>query len=170
MTLAAMQTLEGVIDEALNAMPNAAGMEIAEWISENYPQVFEEHIRILGLEGLADRIRKQRKKRPPAEEAESSRNLCLDFGLPPMELDTEVSIPQNLNDMPYGKCDWVDRDNLTIADIDKHIELLKAQDRAILAEIRAWDTLRQAAANEADGRMDIPLWELRRRARERRKR
>lgn len=169
MTLEQLQTLEETIDEALEANPGGSVRQIALWIRLNRRAIFDQNLETLGTEGLEAQIRQRRKTRDPDDETKSSENLCLDFDLPPMDLDTEVSVPRDLNNLPYSECDWKESDDLTLEDIDRHIALLEAQSNAALAQADSWRRIRQAASKVARGRTDLTLGELRRRAREKQK-
>jgi hypothetical protein len=165
MTLEQIQTLEEAIDDALDILKGASTRDIVNWIRLNRRRIFDDNLETLGTEGLEARIRMRRKKRAPIEEAKSSGNLCFDFGLPAMELDTEVSIPSDMENLLYGPCEWKEPDDASIRDIDKHVLLLEAQGRSALARADSWRAVRQAAARFADGDLDLTLGELRRLAR-----
>lgn len=165
MRLAQLQKLEDVIDEALDTLKGARCREIVVWIRERYAEILVEHSNQLIEEELEARIRNRRKQRPLAEETKTSRNLCLDFGLPELQLDSEVSVPRDLNDLLYGKSDWKEADDATLREIDAHILLLEAQAAANLAKAGNWRRIRQAAARYANDNLDLTLGELRRVAR-----
>lgn len=164
MTLTQLQTLQDVIDEALDTLKGAPCRDVVAWIRTNYPEVLAQHAAELADEGLATRIRERRKQRSPIEETKTSRNLCLDFDLPELGLDSEISIPRDLDDLIYGGTDWKEADDATIDDIDAHILLLEAQAAANLAKADNWRRVRQAAARYARGNHHLTLGELRRMA------
>jgi hypothetical protein len=166
MTLAQLETLEEAIDDALDAMKGGSTRDVVNWIRMNRRRTFDDNLETLGAEGLEARIRVRRKKRRPEQAARSSENLCLDFGLPEMELDTEISIPRDMENLLYGACDWKEPDDASLRDIDKHIQLLKVQGHLALERARSWGLVRQAAARFAHGNFDLTLGELRQIARE----
>jgi len=165
MTITQLQTLEAVIDEALDSLRGGRCCEVVAWIRERYPGILAEHITELADEGLEARVRRRRKVRSPIEETKASRNLCFDFSLPELQLDSEISIPRDLDDLLFGRSDWKEADDATLREIDSHILLLEAQARANLAKADNWRRVRQAAARYANGNFDLKLGELRRRAR-----
>lgn len=165
MTAIQLQTLQDVIDLALDTLKGKRGREVVAWIRERYPEILAEHDYELANEGLEVRIRERRKDRSSIEEAKTSRNLCLDFGLPVLQLDSEISIPRDLNDLIYGGSNWKEADDATLDDLDAHILLLEAQAAANLAKADNCRRIRQAAARFANGNRKLTLGELRQIAR-----
>ncbi len=165
MTLEQLDTLENLIDEALNILKNAQRHQVVSWIRERYPHVLEEHSQELIDEGLTARVRRRRKQRAPLKEDKASRNLCFSFGLPAMQLDSEISIPRDFDNLLYGESDWKEADDATLEEIDAHILLLEAQARANFAKADNWRKVRQAAARYAHGDLTLTLRKLRLRAR-----
>lgn len=162
MTLVQVLTLHAVIDEALDTLKGARCREIVTWIREQHSEVVAVHRDQLADEGLTIRVRERRKQRSPLEESKTSRNLCLDFGLSKLDLDSEISIPRDLKDLIFGGSNWKEVDDATLADIDAHILLLEAQAVANLEKADNWRRIRQAAARFADGNHAMTLGELRR--------
>lgn len=167
MTQEQLQTLEQVIDEALDLNPGGSVRGIALWIRLHKRSVFDQNLETLGTQGLEAQIRARRKARDPNDDTKSSGSLCLDFGLPIMDLDTEVSVPLDMEHLPYSECEWKEPDDLTLDDIDRHIALLEAQGRSAFKQADEWRLVRQAAAKVARGRTDLTIKELRKRSRER---
>lgn len=160
MTFEQIYTLQDAIDEAIAKTNTGTTHEVILWLQKHRRQLLDENQNIIEPEGLGNLIRACR-KRPTPETKEETRNLCFDFGLPDLELNTEISIPRDMENVLYCACDWKELDDATIADLDKHIVLLEAQAAANLEQAANLRKLRQAAAKRAKGRTDIPLRDLR---------
>jgi len=169
MTLEQMQSLGEVIDQGLDKFPGGAVRDIVNWIRTEHRRVVEENFETLSYAGLAAMVRQRRKNRVPTEEKFYAFSLCLDFGLPSLDLDSEISVPRDIDNPINSVCDWKEPDDATIDDIDKHIIALRAQSDADSRHAAAWLTVRQAAIKISGGRTDITIGELRKRARESRK-
>jgi len=165
MTMDSIQTLEEAIDDALATIRGANVNAIVTWIRLHYRRIFDENLETLGAEGLAARVRARRKVRAPEEEDRSSFNLCLDFGLPNMNLDSEISIPQDEDNPLYGPCEWKEPDDATLCEVRKHAEFLRIQGKSMFDRADSWDRLCKAAEYYADGNDSLTIGELRRRAR-----
>jgi hypothetical protein len=161
LTTVKTQTLLDVIDEALDTLRGAPTRRLVAWLREQYPNIVAQHSIELEDDGLEGLFRKRRKERRPEEEANTSRNLCFDFGLPVLELDSEISIPRDIHNPIFGGSNWKEADKATLDDIDGHILLLEAQATANLVKADNWRQVRQAAARYAKGNHKLTLGELR---------
>lgn len=164
MTLERVYTLMDVVDEGLAATNSAPTRDVIRWILMNRRLVLDENCLTCYSGHLGNLIRMRRKKKETA--STSIHSLCFDFGLEVLDLPDEISVPTDLNNLPYCPCEWPQIDDATVDDLDKHLMLLDAQielDMTSRANIRE---LRQVAAQVVPGRTNIPLRELRRIARE----
>jgi hypothetical protein len=168
MTIAHLETLSDVIDYALELFRGTKGnREIADWIMENYPHVLTENAGMLSAEGLTSMIRRARKNRPPCgqDRDRSIRQMCIDFGVKPFDLDTEISIPMD-RAQPLGcAADWKEFDDATLEEIEAHINLLKTQARKNDAMAEAWERIVDAARDYQRPGEQVCLRELQQRAR-----
>src|SRR5262252_5599689 len=167
MTLVALMSLQEVIREALVATSGGLTGDIIRWLQMNRREILDANQLTIEAEGLGQIIRKERKEHgaPKGMDVEA---LCLDFGLDPLDLDGEVSVPQDMERILSGPCEWPKLDDVTIDDIDKHVLLLEATSKSIAQKTTSMRVLRQAAALVVPGRTDIPLRELRVIARQKR--
>lgn len=166
MTAIQLKNLLDVIDEALDALPGEHCSIVRHYIKENHRRVFEEHEEEMADEKLDDRIRDRRKARKSPKEEWSAANLCLDFGLPKLDIDTEISVPRDMTNLIFGPVRWLPIEEATLDDLDKHIALLEAQAAANVKQAKDFRLLRGTAARFAQGRKDVTIGELREIARE----
>jgi hypothetical protein len=161
MTMEMAYTLLDVIDEALVITNSGPTRLVINWILLNRQSVLDDNRLTLYGEALGNMIRTRRKKKEKDPATDHTHSLCFDFGLKELDLPDEISVPSDMNNLPYCACDWPQLDDATIDDLDKHLALLDAQielDMTSRANIRR---LRQVAAQVVPGRTDIPLRELR---------
>jgi hypothetical protein len=169
MTILQLETLQDVIDEALDQFRGTKGnREIAAWMRENYPHIIQENVEMLSEEGLRAIIRSRRKGRPVLEDARSIHNLCLDFGLAAMELSTEISIPEDRTNPLGCAVEWKEPDDADIEEIEAHIVLLRATAAATVNKADNWALVVDVARRYQYPAERVCLGELRRRARENR--
>jgi len=166
MTFEQSESLGKVIDQSLDNFPGGTVPDIVNWICRNRRRVVEENFETLSCAGLAAMVRQRRKTGVPAEVKFYSFSLCLDFGLPWLDFDSEISIPRDMENPINSVCDWKKPDDATIDDIDKHLIAFEAQRDADSRHAACWMLVRQAAIKISGGRTDITLGELRKRARE----
>jgi hypothetical protein len=171
-TLQQAYTLGEVIREALDALPGAAVRDVVNWIRENHRSVVEDNFETLSYQGLSVMVRAARKSRAPSLELqEYSHSLCFDFGLSPMLLDHEISVPRDMENLINSPCDWPVLEEATLLDLDKHIALLRATGAATLAQAERCAKLRQGAVRYSpNGRLDLTIGALREMARAQRNR
>src|SRR5215469_7350223 len=167
MTMEQIRYLNEVIREGIDNNPAARTYEVVCWIRDHYAGVIEENSITLINDGLADRIRREHKARPPLGEiTDFSENLCLDFGIELMQFDQEISVPRDTENLINSVCDWPKLEDASIRAFDKHIALLKAIAEATLAHASGCEILRQAAMkHNPDGSLDRTIGELRQIAR-----
>lgn len=167
MTLDAVYTLEDAFDEALRETTNGSTRMVIRWLQLHKRKVLDDNALTIEATGLNNLIRAFRKKREGRDVVSSKvQSLCLDLGLETLDLDDEVSVPADETNLLYGECEWKDLDDLTLQDIDLHIELLEAETKAVQEKTANYRILRQAAAKIVPSRNDIPLRVLRQIARE----
>jgi len=155
-----MYTLQDVIDEALRETRNGSTRDVIYWLQINRRQVLEENWLTICSEGLGNLIRARRKKREPAATPEVH-NLCLDFGLEDLDLPQQISVPTDMDNLPYSSSEWRELEEATVDDLDKHLALLDAQIELDMTSRATLRVLRQTAARVVPDRTDIPLRELR---------
>lgn len=161
------------IDQALDACKaldatgglRVSNRDVVAWIRKHRPEVAADHNEWMADEHLMKLIASRRKDREPIKEIERSQQICMDFGLPDLQLDSEISIPHNPADPIYGGCDWLSNNDASLHMIDLHIKLLEAQAAANMGKANNWRRVRQAAARYANGDLSLTLGELRARAR-----
>lgn len=161
MTLDCVQTLDHAIEEGIRATHHGATRDVVSWLQTHCRGILDENSLTIEAEGLGNLIRAHRKRKPSVDSEASIYNLCLDFGLPSLDLDREVSVPTDMKNLLYCACDWLDIEDATLADIDKHIVLEQAQMSALDVSIGNWQHFRQSVAHVVPGRDDIPIRELR---------
>lgn len=161
MTLTQEYNLQEAIQHAIAGTGNGSTRDVIRYLQMYHRKVLDENSLTIEAIGLGNLIRSARKKPPLRDREEKIRSLCLDFGLPFLDLDDEVSIPMDMTNILGSECDWPDIEDSTVDDLDRHLALLDAQEKAHQAKTQAYRTLRQAAANVVPGRTDIPLHELR---------
>jgi hypothetical protein len=161
MTFTTSYNLQDAIREALEKTGNGSTREVIHYLQTHFREVLDDNQLTLEHIGLGPLIRAQRKKPTHLDLGEKIKNLCFDFGLPPLDLDDEISVPVNMNNILNSECDWPELDDATIDDIDKHLQLREAQRIAHDARTQCVMMLRQAAAQVVPGRTDIPLRRLR---------
>jgi len=162
-------TLQEAIAEALEETSNGNTRDVIRYLQMNCRKVLDENQMTIEALGLGQMIRAQRKKPTQKDYRERVRSLCLDFGLPVLDLDIEIAVPIQPDNVLSSDCDWpVLDDDATIDDIDKHLYLRKCQREAFDDRTECLETLRQAAAQVVPGRTDIPMRELREIARSQR--
>jgi hypothetical protein len=165
MTMEQIYTLREVVREACCALPGASVYDTVSWIRRHRRKVVEENFETLSYQALAILVRAERKSRPP-EVDDYSENLALDFGLTPVPLDREISVPKDLENPIAGGCDWRELEEATIRDLDAHILLLRATARATDLQAEHYNNLRQAAMrHNPNGNLNMTIRELRRIAR-----
>jgi hypothetical protein len=163
MTMEKAYTLLDVVDEGLLETNSAPTRDVIHWILMNRRSVLDDNSLTLYSDALGNLIRTRRKKDTVA--VTEIHNLCFDFGLADLDLPDEISVPTDMDNLPYCSCDWQPLDDATVNDLDKHVLLLEAQIAANRASADAIRRLRQVAARVVPGRTDIPLRDLRRIAR-----
>ena len=164
MTMEQIVTLQEVIREACQKLPGANTHDTVNWIRRNYRKIIEDNFETLSYRALSVLVRAERKSRPPEPEIHPS--LFQDFELEPMQLDREISIPNDLENPINGGCDWRELEESTIRQIDAHIVLLDATAAATTAQANRYRRFRQAAMRYSpDGSLDITIGELRKIAR-----
>ena len=161
MTFLASYSLQDAIREALEETHNGGTREVVRYLQMHFRQVLDDNQLTIEHIGLGPLIRAQRKKPPEKDLAVKIKNLCFDFGLPPLDLDDEISVPVDMTNILHSECDWPDLEDVTVDDLDKHLQLREAQRTAHDARTQCVIRLRQAAANVVPGRTDIPLRKLR---------
>jgi hypothetical protein len=162
MTFASSYTLQDAIEESLLKTNNGSTRDVIRYLQTHHCKVLDENSLTIEVSGLGNMIRAFRKKPPNKDWYEQAVSLCLDFGLEPMALDDEISVPLDVDGgILNSECDWPELEDATIDDLDKHLLLRDAQQRAFEARTRCVRLLRQAAASVVPGRTDIPLGELR---------
>jgi hypothetical protein len=161
MTLERIYTLQDVIDEALLATNGGQTRDVIRWLQMNRRQVLDDNRLTIEAEGLGNLIRTRRKKREPGVITPDVHNLCLDFGLEDLDLPQEISVPTDMENLPYCACNWPRLDDATLSDIDRHLALLDAQIELDITARATMRVFRQAAARVVPGRTDIPIRELR---------
>jgi len=168
MTLASHYTLQDAIEEALAKTNNGSTREVVRYLQMHYRQVIDDNWMTVSGCGLGQMVRLFRKKPTNKDLHARIESLCFDFGLEPLDLDDEISVPVDMTNILNSECDWPELDDATIDDLDKHLLLREAQEQAHQARTRCYRLLRQAAARVVPGRTDIPLRELRAIARKQR--
>jgi hypothetical protein len=166
MTITASYSLQDAIDEALEKTGNGGTREVTNYLQTHFRKILDANQPMIENIGLGPLIRAQRKKPPLQDYQEKIRQLCLDFNLPSLDLDDEVSVPIDMTNILNSECAWPELDDATVDDLDRHLKLREAQRVAHDARTRCYQILRQAAARVVPGRTDIPLRVLRRIARE----
>jgi hypothetical protein len=165
MTFEKAYTLLDVVDEGLLETNSAPTRDVVNWIIANRRYVLDDNCLTLYGGALADLVRMRRKKKEPGANPET-RNLCFDFGLETLPLPDEISVPTDMDNLPYCACAWKEIDEATIDDLDKHLALLTAQIELNMSSRANFRILRQAASRIVPGRTDIALRELRKIARQ----
>jgi hypothetical protein len=163
-----MMSITAVIDEALDACKaldpdvkvRVSNRVIIDWIREHHPEI-NIHDTEMANNHWMKLIRDRRKERTPENEQHHSSQICFDFGLSEMQLDSEISIPRNALDPIYGGCYWKEADDATLEEISLHIDLLNAQSQAILGKAKNWRSVFRAAAKYAGGDLQKTLGQLR---------
>jgi len=168
MTFATHFTLQEAIAEALEQTNNGGTRDVIRHLQLNFRRILDENSMTIEALGLGQMIRAQRKKPPKKDYQERLCSLCLDFGLPVLDLDDEIAVPIDMTNVLGSECDWPELEDATIDDLDKHLQLRAAQQIAHDARTRNYVRLRQAAANVVPGQTDIPLRQLREIARRQR--
>src|SRR5262249_35195932 len=154
-------SLQDAIRESLEKTNNGSTREVVHYLQMNFREVLDDNQLTIEHIGLGPLIRAQRKKPPHKDLELKIRNLCFDFGLPPLDLDDEISVPVDMTNILTSECDWPDLEDATIDHLDKHLKLREAQRIAHDARTQCYVMLRQAAAQVVPGRTDIPVRELR---------
>jgi hypothetical protein len=165
MTLTSDYSLHEVIEEAIEKTGNGSTRDVIRYLQTHHRRVLDDNSLTIESIGLGNLIRAYRKKPSRKDFQAKIHSLCLDFGLPDLDLDDEVSVPVDMSNVLNSECDWPDLDDATIDDLDKHLILREAQEQAHQARTKSIRLLRQAAARIMPGRTDIPLRELRKIAR-----
>lgn len=166
MTLMSSYTLQDAIEDALEQTNNGSTRAVIRYMQLNHRKVIDANSLTIESVGLGSLVRQFRKKPPNKDVIARIQSLCFDFGLEPMDLDDEISVPLDLANILNSECDWPELDDATIDDLDKHLLLREAQESAHQAKTRCYRLLRQAAARVVPGRTDIPLRKLRQIARD----
>ena len=167
MTIAQVYTLMDVVDEALEKNPSAPTREVVNWLQTNHRATLDDNKLTIESEGLGNIVRSRRKRREPGIVTPEVRGLCLDFGLEVLDLPEEISVPTDIDNLPFCPCKWPALEDATVDDLDKHLLLLDAQIALDMTSRANMRVLRQAAAKVIPARTDIPLKRLRVIARER---
>jgi hypothetical protein len=168
MTLTSSYSLQDAIEEALLKTGNGSTREVIRYLQVHHRRVLDDNSPAIESIGLGSMIRAFRKKPPKKDTYVRMQNLCLDFGLDPMDLDDEISVPADMTNILNSECDWPELEDATIEDLDKHLALRDAQEAAHQAKTQRYRLLRQALARIVPGRTDIPIRELRAIARKQR--
>jgi hypothetical protein len=170
MTLTDAYSLQDAIEDALGKTGNGSTREVITYLQLHHRKTLDANSLTIESVGLGSLVRQFRKKPPNKDFYIEVKNLCLDFGLGPLDLDDEISVPLDLGNVLNCECDWPQLEDATIEQLDKHLILREAQQRAHEAKTQAYRSLRQAAIAVAlshfDGRCDVPLRDLRVIARE----
>lgn len=146
MTLIELETLQEATDDALEKFRGTkSNQEILDWLKINYPKILKENNDFVFDYGMRMYIRARRKGRPAAEEQRAAANLCFDFSLPQMELDTEISIPADLENPLGSEVAWKEPDDATLEEIRAHIILLRATAVFTLETADNWERIERAA-------------------------
>jgi hypothetical protein len=162
MIFTASYNLQDAIRESIEQTNNGGTREVIRYLQMHFREVLDDNQMTIEHLGLGPLIRAQRKKPAYQDVERKIKNLCFDFGLPPLDLDDEISVPVDMANVLSSECDWPELDDATIDDLDKHFKLREAQRLAHDARTQCYLMLRQAAAKFVPGRTDIPLRELRR--------
>ncbi len=168
MTLTQEYSLPAAIADALDRTNNGTTRAVIQYLQINHRKVLDENSLTIEGIGLGSLIRAYRKKPTQKDRDDKIKSLCFDFGLSPLDLDDEISVPVDMNNVLNCECDWPDIEDATIDDIDKHLILREEQEKAHAARTLALNTFRQAVARIVPGRTDIPIRELRKIARRQR--
>jgi hypothetical protein len=160
--------LQEAIDEGKEQTEHGTVREIVAWVRQHRRGAYAMNLETFAEEGFARFVRDYLKKKNPEQEEQNSQNLCFDFGLEDLGLDTTISVPEkDSQDLIYGKCRWEDINDITIEELDRHIAMLRAQAAYNLQKADAFVKLRQSVAKVAKGRMDLTIGELRKMSRRR---
>jgi hypothetical protein len=154
-------SLYEAIDDALEHTSNGATRAVIRYLQMYHRRVLDENSLTIEASGLGPMIRGRRKRPDPKDLFARNQNFCLDFGLPYLDLDDEISVPLDLDNVLNSECDWPSIEDATIDDLDKHLILSDAQEAAHVAKTKMLRTLRQAAAKVVLGRTDIRIGDLR---------
>lgn len=163
MTLSEMYSLRDAIQQALDATGDGTTAEVTRWLQLHRRDVLNANSLTIEREGLSHIIREYRKKEKSTHETISLHQFCMDFGLPDIDLDLEISVPRTVDGNP--SCEWIDLEDATVDDLDAHEKLLEAKAAETLEKARNIRLLRNSAAQIVPNRTDIPMRELRRIAR-----
>jgi hypothetical protein len=166
MTLTQEYNLQDAFADAIRATNNGSTRELIRYLQTYHRKVLDENALTIEGNGLGSMLRAFRKKPPRHELAEKIHCLCLDFGLPDLDLDDEVSVPMDLGNVLNAECDWPDIEDVTVDGLDRHLLLRDAQEKAYSAKTECYRIFRQRMAQIVPGCTDIPVRELRRIARE----
>jgi hypothetical protein len=162
MTVEQIFTLREVVRIACQEMPRGSVHHTVSWIVEHHLPTLDDNSLTLYTKALAIMVREERKGRVTPETTLYHENLCLDFGLPPMPFDREISIPCDLNNPINGGCEWCELEEASIRNLDAHVVLLRATAAASVAAAEHYIALRQAAMRyNPDGDLDRTIGELR---------
>lgn len=163
MTIDHVGTLDEAIAEALVATHHGSTPAVVRWLQLHRRGVIDQNLVVILQYGLGYLVRAFRKKKDPSgKEAISIAQLCLDLGIPLTDLDTEISVPQDMNNIVYGPSAWVELcDDATAEDVEKHFIFLEETARANVTQAGHYRTLHQAMVRKGGGRTDIPMRDLR---------
>ena len=141
MTLERIITLSEAIQDALEATHYGRTVEVRRWILIHRRDVCDANQETISAKGLDGLIREHR-KRGGKEEGFDAAQICLAFGIGLLELDSEISIPTT-DDVLYGPCEWIDIYDVTDADVDAHLVLIRAQKAALTTKEASYELLKQ---------------------------
>lgn len=168
MTFQQLTTLQDVIRKALDT--HVSTPEAVNWIRSHYRRIVDENWETISYTGLSVLVRAMRKTaRQNNGDEFNSVSLCLDFGLSPMPLDEEISVPRDVDNIINSMCDWRAVDAASLADVEKHIQLLLATAAATNLQAKHWQIFLQAAMlyNPDPANLNITIGQLRKIARRR---
>jgi hypothetical protein len=148
------------IDDALEQTNNGATRAVIRYLQTHHRTVLDENSLTIEASGLGPMIRGRRKRPDPDDLFSRNQNLCLDFGLPYLDLDDEISVPLDLDNVLNSECDWPSIEDATVDDLDKHPILRDAQEAAHIAKTKILRTLRQAAAKVSSGQNRYSMRDL----------
>ena len=147
-----MRNLSILIDEALDACKacdpdnsvRVTTREVVEWLRENRGDEIAEFDRALSDAQLQMKVRERRKQRTPEEESMASKQICIDFGLSPLDLDSEISIPRNRDEL-LGSYYWKEANDATLEEISLHADSLDAQASKLEQKAGNWRKIVRSA-------------------------
>jgi hypothetical protein len=158
-------TIRQAIYLGITATKNASNFAVAEWLDKHYPKLVKEFHDSHKLDMLAKLIGTVRTDERKAQ-VTISRQACLDLGMEPIELDEQISRPRDPKNPIYGGTDYTDFDDGTIRLMREHAAFLRQQAAHTVSKAENWERYIQKAFVFADGDIDMPNREIRRRAKQ----